>query len=76
MIRHEVRNFHGDLHPLLGSGKNEKRDALKKKFDILAEKRLLRGKVQDVFGTSGAKEDCFISDCLLTDCSYLLKLLL
>ncbi|CAB4289847.1 unnamed protein product [Prunus armeniaca] len=40
---HKIQNFHEELHLLLSSVKNGKRDALKRKFDTLVEKRLLRG---------------------------------
>jgi hypothetical protein len=41
----EVQNFQEELHHLLGSGKSEKRDVLKRKFGTLVEKRLLTGEL-------------------------------
>lgn len=53
MILSVIQSFHGDLHRLLGSVKNEKRDVLRRKSGTLAVKRLLRGRVR-VVGIFGA----------------------
>ena len=45
LTRRGIRKFQEDLHPLLGFERNERRDAMTRKFDTIAEKRLLRGKV-------------------------------
>lgn len=45
MILPKVQTSRGDLHHLLGFVKNEKRDVLRRKFGILAVKRLPRGRV-------------------------------
>ncbi|CAL8175534.1 unnamed protein product [Prunus armeniaca] len=47
---HKIQNFHEELHLLLSSVKNGKRDALKRKFDTLVEKRLLREMVLQNYG--------------------------
>lgn len=46
MICPAVQSFPRDLHPLLGSVRSGKRDALKRKFGIAAAKRLHRGRGQ------------------------------
>lgn len=43
MTFHEIQNFREDLHLLLDSVKNGKRDALTRKFGIVVEKTLPRG---------------------------------
>lgn len=46
MILPEAQSFHGELHHLLGSVKNAKKDVLIRKSGTLAVKRLLRGRVR------------------------------
>ncbi|KAF3435171.1 hypothetical protein FNV43_RR22258 [Rhamnella rubrinervis] len=55
-VKDAILDFHGDLHLLFSSGKNEKRDALKRKFDILAKKRLCRGHLDVVVKFASLKE--------------------
>lgn len=46
MILPEVQSFHEELHHLLGSVKNAKKDVLIRKSGTLAVKRLLKGRVR------------------------------
>lgn len=45
MILSVIQSSHGDLHHLLDSVKNGKRDVLRRKSATLAVRRLLRGRV-------------------------------
>lgn len=44
MMLHKVQSFRRELHHLLGFAKSVKRDALRRKFDTLAVKKLPRGR--------------------------------